>query len=323
MERKSPTSQQKRHPIQVVARRTGLSLDVLRVWEKRYAVVEPGRTPTGRRLYSDADIERLRLLREATSRGRRIGEVSTLAPTALVDLIEEDRRAEKASPPSAPDKALSQETATLLDECLEAVRLLDATRLRATLRQALLSLGLGELIEDLVAPLLRAIGEMWADHQLSPYHEHLASTLIRQTLGQMLTGARRERAAPLIVATTPAGQRHEIGAVLAALAALAEGWQVVYLGPDLPAEDIARAAEETNASAVALSIVYHEDDSRIEKELALLRDSLPDDVVIFVGGVAASAYGPTLKRIGATLLSDTRALRSALVEMREKLRQNS
>jgi DNA-binding transcriptional MerR regulator/methylmalonyl-CoA mutase cobalamin-binding subunit len=321
MDKRSPTPQQKRHPIQVVARRTGLSLDVLRVWEKRYAVVEPGRTPTGRRLYSDADIERLRLLREATSRGRRIGEVSALAPGALVDLIEEDRRAEKASPPKVPDKTRSQEAARLLGECLEAARSLDAARLRATLRQALLSLELGELIEDLVAPLLREIGEMWADHQLSPYHEHLASTLIRQTLGQMLAETRPEEAAPLIVATTPAGQRHEIGAVLAALAALAEGWRVVYLGPDLPAEDIARAAEETSASAIALSIVYNEGDPKIDKELKLLRDSLPEAFVIFVGGAAASAYGPMLKRIGAELLSDTRALRSALVELREKLEQ--
>jgi DNA-binding transcriptional MerR regulator len=76
MDPKESTSGQKRHPIQVVARRTGLSPDVLRVWEKRYQAVEPGRTKTGRRLYSDDDIERLRLLREATSRGRRIGEGS-------------------------------------------------------------------------------------------------------------------------------------------------------------------------------------------------------------------------------------------------------
>src|SRR4051812_33916303 len=78
------------HPIQIVTRRTGVSADVLRVWEKRYAVVTPVRSTSGRRLYSDADIERLRLLVEATRTGRPIGQVATLPTPAILTLLEEE-----------------------------------------------------------------------------------------------------------------------------------------------------------------------------------------------------------------------------------------
>src|SRR5437763_2813551 len=77
------------HPIQVVTRRTGVSADVLRVWEKRYAVVTPVRSPSGRRLYSDADIERLRLMVQATRTGRTIGQVAALPTAAVMDLLDE------------------------------------------------------------------------------------------------------------------------------------------------------------------------------------------------------------------------------------------
>ena len=100
---------EKRHPIKVVARRTGLSPEVLRVWEKRYAVVEPGRTKTARRLYSDADIERLRILRQATLLGRRIGEISGLTTEALAAQVKEDREATAEAPrPELNGKTLAE-----------------------------------------------------------------------------------------------------------------------------------------------------------------------------------------------------------------------
>src|SRR6476646_793213 len=93
------------HPIQIVTRRTGLSADVLRVWEKRYAVVTPVRSESGRRLYSDTDIERLRLLVQATRAGRAIGQVAALPTSALVSLLEDEaptpRRARQRGPTDA------------------------------------------------------------------------------------------------------------------------------------------------------------------------------------------------------------------------------
>ena len=79
-----------RHPIAVVTERTGLSQDVLRIWERRYRAVVPTRGPGGQRLYSDADIERLTLLHDATRAGRGISRVANLADDALAALVDED-----------------------------------------------------------------------------------------------------------------------------------------------------------------------------------------------------------------------------------------
>ena len=90
MNKNTETSTEPRHPIKVVARRTGLTPDVLRVWEKRYSAVTPTRVSTGRRLYSDQDVERLLLLRRATLVGRRIGQVAALPTDELETLVDED-----------------------------------------------------------------------------------------------------------------------------------------------------------------------------------------------------------------------------------------
>ena len=307
----------KRHPIKVVALRTGLSTEVLRVWEKRYAVVQPGRTKTGRRQYSDADIEKLRLLRQATLTGRRIGEIASLSTDELTALIREDREATPVVPrPAARTDVLPEEAATYLNLCLKAVRDLDAPQLEALLSRAVLSLSSSALIEDLLTPLTRQIGELWEDDQIMPYHEHLASVLVRQTLGMMLATGRPQNGAPRIIVTTPSGQRHEIGAVLAAAAALSEGWNVIYLGPDLPAKDIAQAAEQSRASAVALSIVYPPDDPAVHLHMKDLRDQLGEEVPLIVGGSAAGSYDKTLQEISAHTLTDTRSFRVLLGTIR-------
>lgn len=318
MRDEKPTSGTKRHPIKIVARRTGLSPEVLRVWEKRYHVVEPGRTDTGRRLYSDADIERLILLKDVIGRGLRIGEASALSNKDLKALISEDRKAEAPKKPSERDGESKPDAGVYLEECGLAVGSLDARRLRVSLQMALLELSLEEVVEDVVGPLLRTIGEMWAEHRLNPYHEHMASTLVRQTLDQVFAMTITPRNAPVIVATTPAGQRHEIGAIMAATTAFAEGWRVVYLGPDLPAEDIAGAARDTGAAAVALSTIYPDDDPKLGRELRRLREHLPEDVVIIVGGASAPAYSSDLKRAGAILVSSTIELRPVLSRIRQE-----
>ena len=167
-----------KHPIQVVARRTGLTPEVLRIWEKRYGLVEPSRTPTGRRVYSDKDIERLRLVRRATLLGRRVGEVCGLSNESLEGLTREDESALLgASPPSSPGDGtgnvglpvpdqprtgvVAQIVSGFLEEAMQAVRDLDGPLLDAILNRALMTAGSTSFGEQMVMPLLRTIGEQW------------------------------------------------------------------------------------------------------------------------------------------------------------------
>lgn len=325
--------EEKRHPIQVVARRTGLTPEVLRVWEKRYRLVTPSRTPTGRRLYSDADVERLRLVRRATLLGRRVGEVSPLSNESLTELAQEDERQilaaspapppdsapsalAGASPPARPGATDTEVFSILIEECMEAIRELDALRLEGILNRALMTAGSTAFVEEIVSPLLRTIGHQWEKGLLDPYYEHLASGVIRQVIARMFVLPAPDPAAPVLVVTTPSGQRHEIGAILAACAAQTEGWRVVFLGPDLPARYIARAAEQAKADAVALSVVYPSDDAGLIAELSDLHRHLPSGVPVLVGGAAAPSYARTLKRIGARIVPDIPTFRSVLGEIR-------
>ncbi|MET0398493.1 MAG: cobalamin-dependent protein [Longimicrobiaceae bacterium] len=297
-----------RHPIRVVADRTGLSLDVLRVWERRYSVVAPGRADDGQRLYSDADVDRLRLLRRATDAGRSIGRVARLPTDELAELVREDdaARGVAAAPPAA-----SREARGHLDRAVAAVREMDPAGLEAGLRRAVVALSAADFVDGVAAPLLGAIGEGWREGRIGVAHEHAASAVLRRVLGFMTEAAEVPGSAPGMVVATPAGQVHEFGALLAAASATAEGWRVTYLGADLPAEEIAAAVRQRGASRVALSLVYPADDPGLPGELRRLRDALPAGVAVVVGGGAAERHRALLDEIGAACvprLADFRAL---------------
>ncbi len=305
-----------RHPIQVVARRTGLSPDVLRAWERRYAAVVPQRSPTGRRLYSDLNIERLNALRRATEAGRSIAQVAGLSAEALADLLEEDATAAALVPrPSVRGEAAGPAgQRSWLDRLLTAVERLDDAALREGLAAAALELPQPALIAKVIVPLMVTIGDRWREGTLRVAHEHLTTSVVIAFLGEM---TRRDTfpGSPTILIATPAGQKHQIGAMLAATTALAEGWNVLYIGADLPAEEIAAAAQQRDVRAVGLSVSYPADDPLLPGEVAKLRRLLPDRVSIFVGGRAASGYRAQLVELGAMIVDDLPTFGMALADL--------
>jgi methanogenic corrinoid protein MtbC1 len=199
---------------------------------------------------------------------------------------------------------------------MAAVEQLDAMALETALLHARVALSHTAFIETLIMPLMQNIGESWREGTLRIMHEHLASAIVRTLLGGLVTTAGQLPAAPHCLVTTPAGQWHEIGALIVASVASTEGWQVTYLGPNLPAEDIAAAAQQHHARAVALSIVYPPDDPHLPQELARLRQYLSPQVAVLVGGRAAASYRESLQRIGAVLPGNLAEFRVHLETLR-------
>ena len=304
------------YPIQVVVRETGLSAHVLRVWEKRYRAVVPQRTATQRRTYSDADVHRLKLLRQATLLGHPIGSVANLPDEALETLLK-----------SAADKAPISSTGSIVDEtvtpdlpiildCIEAVKAFDADTLNRLLERATVQLGYTGLLHCLIAPLAQRLGDLWSEGILRMSHEHFATALIR---GFLLNPARQYAGASstlVLVAATPQGQLHELGAVMATALAAEQGWHAVYLGPSLPAAEIAGVAIQNDARVVALSIVYPDADPNVDRELRDLRRFLPKKVAVLVGGRTAENYRPSIDAIGAFLVKDLAQLQVELAKIR-------
>ncbi len=306
---------EKRHPIQVVSRRTGLSADVLRVWEKRYAVVDPGRSDGGRRLYSDADVERLRLLHRASEAGRRIGRVAELSTDDLRAMVREDERQEARVRGSQP--AVTGSPDQHLAAAWQAVEGFDPKGLESSLMRATIALSAPVLIDDVAAPLLKRIGESWAHGELRPGNEHLASAVMRQVLSSLVASCSPDMDAPRIVVATPSGQIHEFGALFAAAVAASEGWRVIYLGTDLPGDDIAQVAEETGADAIALSLVYPPGDPRTSAAIEKLGSALVHPVAVTAGGASAESYSEELEAAGAEHVGDLHGLREWLREIAE------
>jgi DNA-binding transcriptional MerR regulator len=275
MERSNSEALELTYPLGAAARLTGLSPDLIRAWERRYGVVQPLRTPGGTRRYRAADLERLRLVKAAVDAGYRIGQVARLDPAEL------ERRAAGLQAPATGR----------LDEILSALWQLDGPEAQRLLSLQLSALGPVRFARDFAVPLVREIGERWADDRLPIASEHLATAVLRSMLGSALQPTAASMLGPRIVFATPSGERHELGLQMAALTALSAGANPIYLGAELPAQELLRSVERTGAAALALSLVTPPP-NRAAQAVRAIRSGLPDAVHLWLGGASASALGP-------------------------------
>lgn len=297
--------------MRVVSQRTGLSPHVLRVWERRYEAVVPERTETNRRLYTEREILRLSYLARLTEEGQGISQLASLSTETLAEMVAEGTEAS----PTARDLSLHD---TLLEEAWACVTKLDSVGLYDVLDRAGLALGVSGFSMNVVVPLVDRIGASWGTGEISAAEEHAASVAIREALFAISRPFAESSDAPNLVVTTPQGQLHELGAALVSAIARRDGWNVIYLGPSLPAMEIARVAEVREAKAVALSIVYPGDDQNLHDELNHLHRLVPDGTEILVGGRSASAYASTLAELGLKPIESLAELKVRLDELRAR-----
>ncbi len=303
-------------PIQAVVRETGLTAHVLRVWEKRYGAVVPKRTKTERRSYSEADIRRLKLLREATLQGHSIGNVAKLPNEKLKALLKRKAGHVSNSSSRAVARMKSEIDSPVIRDCIKAVRAFDEDALNTLLSRVVLESGATALLRHVIAPLTQRLGDLWSEGSLKMAHEHFATAAIRSFL---LNPSRRYAGATFpatLIAATPQGQLHELGAVMATSLAAEQGWHAIYLGASLPAAEIAGAALQNKARAVVLSIIYPEDDPNVEVELHDLRRFLPANVALLICGQAAVRYRAAIDGIGGILVRDLTQLQVELATIR-------
>ena len=308
------SSQTPRHPVRVTALRTGLTPHILRAWERRYQVVAPSRSEGGQRLYSDHDVQRLRLLRRLTERGHSI---SRLAGASLEEL-ERSAREEGGSRPVetqalAPDSGAEE----FRSAALSAAHQLDAAELHAVLERAAVTLGVPGFLDQVVGPSLQEIGRGWSEGTVSIAQEHLATAVFRRVLGWLLQVYEVNHSAPRLIVATPPRHRHELGAMLAGAAAASQGWDVTYLGADLPVAEIVAAARQVSANGVALSIVYPAVDPILVSDLQQLRTGLDPRAGVLVGGSAALLDHDRLVSMGAAVVNSLAEFRTSLRRLRE------
>jgi MerR family transcriptional regulator, light-induced transcriptional regulator len=312
----------KKYPIRFVAHRTGLTAHVIRSWEKRYGAVVPQRTETNRRLYSDDDVEKLQLLRQAVNAGHTIGQLASMSAGELRELV----RSLEISPPSRVERPIQAEgpiptprsPGAHYQACLDAIGRFYPAALDNALGRAAVELNHRVLLEEVVLPAIREVGDRWASGKLKIYQEHAATSVFRTFLGNLLAFSEPNAEAPCLVVATPTGQQHELGALVAAVAAAYEGWQAIYLGASLPAEEIAGAAVASDSAMVCLSFVFPADDAKTVLEIRKLRRYLPETTRLIAGGKAALLYRDHLEpfqvEVIATLDDFIKALKASRPE---------
>lgn len=301
-----------------VAARAGLSAHVIRVWERRYRAIEPQRSDTNRRLYSSADVEKLKLLHAATQAGHSIGQIAQLSVKDL------RRLANSEAPPktaAVKKRANAPAIAELIGSAVENVSALDARGFADSLERAAVALGSPAVLHQVIAPLAIRIGDLWRKGEMSIAHEHFATSAIAEFLAHFAPAHSTTASAPLMLVATPTGQLHELGAWIVTAAARTHGWRASYMGASLPVEELISAVQTMHPRAVALSVVFPPNDAQLERDAVKLGKLLPAGCSLIVGGRSAAGYSTTWRETGATLLSSLEDLYPTLDRLTAKARR--
>jgi MerR family transcriptional regulator, light-induced transcriptional regulator len=281
--------------IAAVERDTGLSKDVLRVWERRYGFPAPERDAHGERRYPAAQVRRLRLIKRLMDQGHRPGRLLQLPAEALDSLVPSVATAvaplgnvRATEPPASPASRIAVEAAlapaeTALDALVDLVRRHDSQSFGQALRQRLAREGLNRFVQDTVAPLAVSIGLAWEHGALQVFEEHLFTELTGRVLRQALAAV-PGGAAPRVLLTTLPGEPHALGLLMVEAMLSLEGSQCVSLGTQMPLADIARAAAAHRADIVALSFSASFPARQAAGLLAELRAALPNELALWAGG---------------------------------------
>lgn len=269
--------------IAAVERDTGLSKDVLRVWERRYGFPVPARDANGDRVYPVDQVDRLRLIKRLMDQGHRPGKLLVLTPEELLALG--PRRVAKPEPDVA---------AAGLDELkalIDLIRIHDAVGYQQAMQQRLAREGLLRFVEYTVAPLTIAVGHAWETGNFAVYEEHLFTELTKRLLRQAMASLPGGRGVRVLLTTVP-DERHVLGLLMVEAVLALEGAQCIPLGPQMPLLDIVAAAVAHQADVVALSFSAAYPQRQIPGVLQQLRAALPDSVQLWAGGSGVAHLPP-------------------------------
>jgi DNA-binding transcriptional MerR regulator len=272
-----------------LSRRSGVSPELLRAWERRYGLLQPTRSAGGLRLYSAGDLARVRAMQQHLAHGFAAAEAAALA----------------AQTPGRGDEEIAVPAAK--DELAAALASFDDGDAHAVFDSLLARLSLDTLLRDVIVPYLHELGERWERGDVSIAQEHFASAFLRGRLLGLARGWGRGIGPVAVLACAP-GEQHDLGLLAFGLALRARGWRIVYLGADTPITSVADAARSCSPAAVVVSAVNPRAFRRHAEELV----QLGRDARLCLGGAGAAR---------ANLEADLRLLTGDPVDEAEQLTQ--
>jgi DNA-binding transcriptional MerR regulator/methylmalonyl-CoA mutase cobalamin-binding subunit len=230
--------------------RSGVSVPLIRAWERRYGVVSPKRTASGYRLYDDDAIATLVRVRELTESGWTASEASraVLAGEVEVAPVAEPLQAELSG------EAAHARQAELIGRFVVSTMAMDIAGTGAALDEIFAQGSFEAIVDDLLMPALVAMGQAWSDGELDVAAEHAASAAVHRRLSAVYEAAATS-SEPRVVIGLPPGARHELGSLAFAVALRRLGVGVLYLGPDVPVNSWVHVIEQNRTRVAVIAIV--------------------------------------------------------------------
>ena len=300
------------YPIRAVSKLTGITIDNLRAWERRYEAIKPSRNDR-ERLYDDADVQRLILLRQAVDRGHAIGKLAVLSNPELEQI--NSRSVALSAKPRMAGGGYPQVASPELKVLQDAIRRLDYGDIDRELDRLAAVVAPRDLVHQVVVPLMTEVGEQWYRGDLSIAQEHMVSAALRGLLGSLVRRCTKAQPATTFLFATTKGERHEFGILCAAMLAASGGLRIAYLGIDLPGSEILEAAQRTNARVLVLGVKAATSSKDSLKELGRVAEKLPGSMELWVGGIRSANALREIKATRAVYLSDFDAFEKELVRL--------
>ncbi len=284
----------KPYAIGTAARLAGIPPETLRIWERRYELLAPGRTDGGHRLYSEDDVVLLRAVKRLVDAGMRIGTIARLGH----DSIREE--AQRHAP--VPTSTIAQQVSPLIDALVEAARALDERRVGQLLDRPLLFAAGDEVVATLYLPLLQRVGALWHAGAVSIAVEHFVEKMVTGRVHAVLQATPQPAGGHLALCVCPPDERHEVGLFAAALALKVGGFPVTILGADLPANDLEAAVEATMPSLVVMAVTNQLSPRAVTTLIPVLEQNPLRRIPLLVGGASAASLLSRLTRDGVVVV---------------------
>ena len=314
---KEDLSAKPRHLIQVVNRRTGLSSDVIRVWEKRYQAVISHRNDTNRRLYSDKDIDKLTLLKRAIAAGRRIGDIASLSYDDLFELVMGDE-SNAATGYKRPSTGTIME---LFDESVSCVKEKNSWKLDNVLSNSMAILSTNDFLIEYLKPLVNYIQDECSKGNMRYAQEKMSKLCIRTCLNSLYVKLRSSKEdCPRMVIGSLISEYESLDTLMHIIVAQNVGWDITYIGNGVPHDEISYAASTVRAQLVVLAINNPRDIARKIYEIRHIRKNAEKTEDIILIGSQCSEYRQLTNEFNINISNELPAFRLKLERLYSLIR---
>ncbi len=278
-----------RFPIRVLSESTGVGSSTLRAWERRYGLLNPERTPKGHRLYRADDIERIERIIRLLEEGHSLPSIA--------------KQLDNSELSSGAGDTQSIELIGVwrgyLADTLQAIEDFSSERLEAIYNEASSLYPLSLVTEQLIQPVLVELGSRWQSRAVGIAEEHFYTHWIRNRLAARFHHALEQATGKRVLCASIPGDFHEIGLMLFCISLMSRGYRVVYLGVDIPMEQLIETRERSGCRAIVLS-ARSLSEKNLSQPLAKLVSESP--VPVFFGGPASDTGLPEIEQAGGIRL---------------------